>query len=88
MTADVEDSGWFGMPAGEPVKGQTYRADGWVYRDLPRMAPEYFDQLIDLVGESNIVWLTKADYGDTRRGQLLISPEGMRNIAAYNRGPQ
>lgn len=88
MTAEMEDSGWFGMPAGEPVKGQTYRADGWVYRDLPRMTPEYFDQLIDLVGESNIVWLTKADYGDSRRGQLLISPEGMRNIAAYNRGPQ
>lgn len=86
MNADAptEDAGWLGTPSGEPVNGKTYRADGWVYRDLPRMAAEYFDQLVALIGDENIVWLSLADYGATKRGQLLISPSGMKNISAYN----
>ena len=84
----AEDAGWLGCPPGEPVEGKTYRADGWVYRDLPRMAPEWFQKLIDLIGEENIVWLSKADYGDAKRGQMLISPAGMANISAYSAGLQ
>ena len=80
----TEDAGWIGTPAGEPIEGKTYRADGWVYRDLPRMSPDYFDQLVSIIGSDNIVWLTKADYGDTKRGQLLISPVGMKNLSDYN----
>lgn len=80
----TEDAGWIGTPTGEPIEGKTYRADGWVYRDLPRMSPEYFDQLVSIIGSTNIVWLSTADYGDMKRGQLLVSPEGMKNLIAHH----
>lgn len=70
----------YGLPDGEPIKGGTHLADGWVYRDLPRMAPEYFDELINLIGDENIVWLSLANYGSSKRGQMLISPEGMERL--------
>lgn len=70
------------LPPGEPVPGQTYRADGWIYRDLPNMLPDLLDQFVAIIGDENIVWLTKAertwpDGQMTRRGQILISPQGM-----------
>ncbi len=80
----VEDAGWDWCPPGEPITGKTYRADGWVYRDLPRMAPEQLDQLVAIIGDDNIVWLSKADYGSSKRGQLLISPAGMQSLSAHN----
>jgi hypothetical protein len=71
------------LPEGEPFAGETLRADGWEYRDLPRMTPEYFDKLIEIIGEKNIRWLTFADYGDTKRGQFFISPDGLKNVRAH-----
>jgi hypothetical protein len=68
------------LPAGEPTPGKTYLADGWVYRDLPRLSFEMFDRLVSMIGEANIVWLTQADYGDSKRGQLLISPDGIQRL--------
>lgn len=61
----------------------------WHYRDLPQMAPEFFDKFVDLAGEDNLRWITLAerpwpDGSRTRRGQVMISPEGMERIAAYN----
>lgn len=69
---------------GEPVKGKTYIADGWVYRDLPRMAPWAFDAFIDLIGPDNLVWLSLADYGASKRGQCLISPAGQQRMLDFN----
>lgn len=60
-----------------------YFAEGYVYRDLPKMSPEYFDKFVELVGEENIVWITLAMYRDSKRGQLLISPEGQKRIINY-----
>ncbi len=71
------------LPDGEPFPGETIRADGWVYRDLPRMRPTLFDQFIEIAGEENLRWLTKADYGDTKRGQVFISPEGAKRLTDY-----
>jgi hypothetical protein len=68
------------MPNSEPFPGKTYIADGWVYRDLPRLSYEMFDKFVDIVGEENMVWLTEADYGDSKRGQLLVSPAGMERV--------
>lgn len=68
------------IPPGEPVLGKNYREQGYAYKDLPRLSLEYFDKFIELVGEDNIVWLTFADYGDAKRGQVLISPEGLERI--------
>lgn len=72
------------LPSGEPVPGKNYREQGYAYKDLPRLTPEYFEKFIELVGEDNIVWLTFADYGDTKRGQILISPAGLDRISDYN----
>ncbi len=75
------------LPPGEPFPGKTYIADGWVYRDLPRMTPEFFDQLVAIIGESNIRWLSLADYGSTKRGQMLVSPDGMKALTAHLKDP-
>lgn len=73
------------MPLGEPFPGETLRADGWEYRDLPRMTPEDFDQFVTLVGKENIRWLAMANYPDgTRRGQLLVSPKGLEKVRLYS----
>lgn len=71
------------LPEGEPIPGKTYIADGWQYLDLPRMTPEWFDKFITIAGEENIVWLTMANYGETRRGQILLSPKGQQRFSEY-----
>lgn len=55
---------------------------GWTYRDLPRMVPELFYKFIEIAGHENLHWITMANYGDTLRGQVLISPDGMKNLAS------
>ena len=72
------------IPDREPFKGETIRADGWVYRDLPRVTRDVFDTLLGIVGEGNIKFMTFADYGDAVRGQVWISPKGMENMEEYN----
>lgn len=61
-----------------------YNKPGWVYHDLPRMSPEFFDQFVEIVGQENLLWITFADYGTSKRGQVMISPEGMQNLKEYN----
>lgn len=72
------------LPEGEPFPGETLRADGWQYRDLPRLSYEMFDYFVSIVGEENIRWLTMADYGNSKRGQLFISPTGFANMKAHS----
>lgn len=84
----TDENEWGGLPPGEPIVGKTYRADGWVYRDLPKLSYEMFDKLVAMIGEENIVWLTQADYGTSKRGQLLVSPAGMENIRAERKNVQ
>jgi hypothetical protein len=82
------------IPPGEPVPGKTYRADGWAYTDPPsRFSPESWDGLMDLIGEGNVVVLAKttgtlSDGGPYVRGQLLISPAGIKNIEAKRAQPE
>lgn len=56
----------------------------WTYKDLPRMVPELFYTFIEIVGEENLHWVTMANYGDTLRGQVLISPVGMEKLREFN----
>lgn len=74
---------WFGLPPGEPIEGKTYRADGWVYRDVDWMTSEFFDTLNQIIGEENIVWLAVSTCDGDKRGQCLVSPDGMKNLTAY-----
>jgi len=72
------------LPTGEPIMGQTLRADGWVYRDLPgRLSPEMWDTLIETLGDGNYRILAMTITSDYVRGQFMISPEGMKNLARY-----
>ena len=43
------------LPAGEPVKGKTYRADGWTYRDLPNLSIENFYKFVQIIGDDNLL---------------------------------
>lgn len=75
------------MPKSEPFPGKTLVADGWEYRDLPRMTQEQFNQFLDVVGEENVEFLTFARYnsdsGCRVRGQLMISPYGMQKLKEH-----
>jgi hypothetical protein len=92
MQKDANDSRTSGhesterVPSGEPFPGETLIADGWVYRDLPRMTQETMNTFLDIVGEENTRFLTFARYKPQNdvRGQLLISPAGMDRMKAYS----
>ena len=74
----------FPRPPGEPVTGKTYIADGWVYRDMSgRMSYEMWDLFTGLLGEGNYVILIMSQGHDWKRGQFLISPDGMQNLSDY-----
>lgn len=57
----------------------------WHYRDLPRMTPRLMTLFREQVGEENLKWITFADYGESQRGQVLISPEGMVRITEWSK---
>lgn len=72
------------MPKTEPFPGETLIADGWVYRDLPKMTQEAFDNLHTIIGAQNTRFLTFASYPNGAvRGQLLVSPAGMERLKTY-----
>ncbi len=57
----------------------------WTYRDLPQMLSAFMTGFIELVGEENLHWITRASYPNgMERGQVLISPAGMERIEQYN----
>jgi hypothetical protein len=59
-------------------------AEGWEYRDLPRMTPKAMEKFVGIVDEKEIQWLTRVCYENGAvRGQLLISPQGMRNMKSF-----
>ncbi len=69
---------------GEPFEGETLMADGWVYRDLPkRLSDEYWDLFVKTLGEDNYRIMIMSVGSGWKRGQFLISPQGMKNLAAY-----
>lgn len=75
------------LPPGEPIKGKTLRADGWVYRDIPgRLSHEMWDHLLDIIGAENFQILGMSVGNDWKRGQLMISPDGMKNLTASREG--
>ena len=78
------------IPTREPFPGETLIADGWVYRDMPRMTQEAFDKFLDILGKENARFLTFARYnnGESVRGQFLMSPAGMERLKAYSANQQ
>jgi hypothetical protein len=76
-----------GCPPGEPIAGQTYRADGWAYVDPPgKMTPDLWQEFVDLFGEDHCVMLVVSEGvsgGEPfKRGQFLTSPTGWAKAEA------
>lgn len=61
----------------------------WTYFDLPQMSLEYFEQLKSIIGQEDIYFITYMnrvhDGVSWHRGQVLISPKGISNIAEWRR---
>ena len=80
---------WIGaMREMENEFNKSFGTVDWVYRDIGWMKQEYWDRLIEALGEDNIKIIaasTRDDWGDSVfcRGQLLISPEGVQNSIAF-----
>lgn len=72
----------------EPFPGETLVADGWKYRDFPKMKEEFWNELLGLLGDGNYRLITFAIYrhdGDTyMRGQMFIAPKGFENAKAWS----
>lgn len=59
--------------------------DGWVYRDLPgKLSHEMWDHFIGILADAPYYILIASEGPDWRRGQFLLSPQAMANIAAYS----
>lgn len=78
------------MSFGEPIKGKTYAADGWIYRDIARTTPALWDELMGILGEENVVVLVRSNGWSNstgeeiwRRGQVLVSPKGVERATAF-----
>ena len=72
------------LPPGEPVEGETLLEDGWVYRDIPgRLSYEAWDLLLSIIGKGNYRVLAMTIGPDWKRGQLMISPEGMKSMITH-----
>lgn len=67
------------LPSGEPVKGKTYRADGWAYFDAPWTSIDSWNSSLAKIGNENhvVLAMTMAPDMSRVRGQLLISPQGV-----------
>lgn len=58
----------------------------WTYKDLPRMAPKVWVELLECLGEANYRILTRVHAAKGAvRGQIMISPEGMLNLETLAR---
>lgn len=73
------------MPIGEPFAHENLVANGWVYRDMKGWITDAQGrELVRVVGEENMRWLifTRRESDLACRGQLMVSPEGMKRYEA------
>lgn len=81
MIADVE----------QELVPQELRAKGWRYVDPPtKFSPEMWDYFCAIIGEGEYKLLiasegTERDGFEWKRGQFVISPQGMLNLADKER---
>ena len=69
----------------EEAMNAAFKTTGWSYRDINWMPVSYFDELFEILGHDNykiIISSVRDDWegGPFRRGQFLISPQGMQNV--------
>lgn len=67
-------------------------AEGWKYLDLPaRFAPDIWDFMLEVMGPENhqVLATTQGTLPSGKpyvRGQLMVSPTGMRNMNEWAKG--
>ena len=65
----------------------TLTSKGWIYYDPEvKFSPEYWDRFLEIIGEGNYEILVLSQYNGPdpwKRGQLMISPEGVANLQAF-----
>jgi hypothetical protein len=73
------------MSFGEPIVGKTYKADGWVYRDIGGTTTALWGELMTILGEDNVVVLAASTNRDNTiiRGQILVSPDGVKRANEF-----
>lgn len=81
----AEHDSWkaWGVPAGEPVPGQSYHADGWSYHPAPPhwITKADFDMLQAVIGPENMHILNFVDHVHPNgtpivKAEFLVSPLG------------
>ena len=75
--------------ATEEAMNEAFKVTGWHYRDINWMKVSDFDQMLEIFGVDNYKVITSTvrddwEGGPFRRGQYLISPQGMENLKDWN----
>lgn len=75
------------LPTSEPIKGKTYRADGWAYIELMSgsVPLTWFDEMEAVAGEGNVEYIYRAHLKDGKSAiaMFLISPEAQERMVAF-----
>lgn len=71
------------LPRGEPVSGKKYEADGWKFYNVPSLSYQALESFISIIGEDNIVWLSRTELDRSVRGQVYISPAGIKREESF-----
>jgi hypothetical protein len=76
-----------------PLEGdpewEKLKAQGWEYKDTPKMSTANWEKMMHIFGKENVDLLTLSSGRDKERapwvrGQFLVSAQGMTNLRAYN----
>ncbi len=75
--------------ATEEAMNEAFQTTGWFYRDINWMTLPYFDEMLEIFGADNYKLITgtvRNDWegGPFRRGQFLISPQGIKNVKEWS----
>ncbi len=72
-----------GLPQVEPIDGKTYRADGWIYLDMPRSVRSFWNEF-EAVAASGLVYISKFQFQDDSQAALLmLHPDSAARIVAF-----
>lgn len=81
MTDEALEFEW---PDFGPEIAKAAGKEGWLYKDVGWMANADWRKFEALAGEGNVQWLVWTERGDTRRGQILVSPSGVDRLKAHH----
>lgn len=74
------------LPTTEPIRGKTYRADGWAYIEMMHVKTPitWFDEIEAVAGEGHLVYISKYAFPDgTGAAMFMLSPEGQERVVAF-----